>query len=49
MKTILHPDQTIKSFGCKVAHWKTYSKLDQVLVGHFCKFLIDSLAFESVK
>jgi hypothetical protein len=32
-------------FGCKITHWKAYSKLDQVLIGHFCKFLIDSLAF----
>jgi hypothetical protein len=42
---MLQPNQTILSVGCKIAHWKAYSSPDEVLVGHICKFLLDSLIF----
>jgi hypothetical protein len=51
VKTRLQPYQTIISFywqlcfGCKLAHWKVHSKPDQIVVGHFCKFLINSIIF----
>jgi hypothetical protein len=27
-----------------IVHWKAYSNLDQLLVRHFCKVLIDSIS-----
>jgi cytochrome c biogenesis protein ResB len=51
MNTRLQPDQTIIAFdkylhfGFKLAHWIPHLKLDQVLVGYFCKFFADSLVF----
>jgi hypothetical protein len=32
-------------FVCKIAHWKADSKVDKILLGNFCKLLIDSLVF----
>jgi hypothetical protein len=45
MKTkynLIKPSYLLLHFKCKIAHWKTCLTPDQVLVRHFCKFLIDS-------